>query len=455
MFLIIGLFLTFALGYLFIVLLDAKLGNYERLSLAAVIGLGLMTQLLFGLELLHIQYSTISILSSLLGIDLFLLLISFRKVIRLEGNFNEKLLRKWGRSLKEFPRIEKVFFFGLLLLIMSAFIRALYWPVWYWDSLALYDYRARIFTAVGGIAKSAVLSSLPMHSYPPMTSLAHTFIYILGGGGANPQLIYPFFYLALIATFYASLRKYCQRWASLLVTLSLASTPLFVEFSANAYTNLPYAFYFGMGTVYLYRFIKEGGWALLVLAGVLLGLSGWTRSPTEQFFAVDLLILTAVCFWKRKYFLAPIILTFLFVVLALPWRVYVADVLRLAPVSAEVTNAMSSGLSQPLDLGKLLTVIVLLLGSIKTVSGTSLTLVILVSVFFPKSVRKNFLLFLIIFLNFAILAAGSYSFSISWEDWKDSIANSADRLSMIFPPIALYYSAINIPPFLNKLKGGR
>lgn len=447
MYLVFGMLLTFFAGYLLLITLKARLNPYELLVLSVVVGLGLMTQLLFLLEILNISFSIINIFLSLIVINFVLSLLNRKRILSIKvGGFMINIKGCWN-WLYGLSRTEKVMVIGLIFLILSAFARAFYWPVYYWDALALYDYRARIFTAAEGIAKSSEISSLPLHSYPPMTSLAHTFVYLLGGNLANPQFIYPLFYLAFIGTFYFSLKKYCQRGVSLFMTLFLASIPMFVEFAANAYTNLPYAFYFSIGTIYLYRFFKEEKIYLLLISSILIGLSGWTRSPTEQFFVVNLMVLILWCFTKRKFLLSPLIFASIFSLLAMPWRVYVSHVLHLDATAREVTDALNAGLTKMIDPEKFITVLFLLWGSIKNVSGIVILLVLISIIIFPRKSRKNIYLLIILIFNVLVFIGGSYAFSLSWPDWKDSITNSSNRLSMIFSPVALYYLAIIFPAF--------
>lgn len=450
MILLLGLFFTAVLGFLIITILKRGLVSYEKAGLIIVIGLGLMTKLLFILDILKIKYSPTSIIISLLIVDLGILLCIRHKIFNSLKDFSlpspKNLLILW-HSLSF---LEKGIVAGILFLLSSTAIEAVYWPVWLWDAIALYDYRGKLFADAGGIFPSMALSSILLHTYPPMTSLAHTFVYVLGGKLANPQFIYPLFYIALLLTFYASVRKYCPRWISLMMSLFLLSIPAFIGFAANAYTNLPYAFYFGMGTVYLYRFMKEERWSILVIAGLLLGFAGWTRTPTEQFFLVNLFVLIVWSLWKRKLYFAPIILTLLFVVLSIDWRIYVATVMKLPAVGTEVTGAVSLGISSAIDLSRLINVCALLIKSISPINGGALFLILLVPIISIKSFKENFWLLCVIFGNLALFAAGSYMFSLSWPDWKDSITNSADRLSMIFPPITLYYLSITIPYFRSQ-----
>lgn len=448
-FLFIGLILTFFLGFFFILLVAPKLKRLEQAALGWVIGLGFVTQELFLLSILNINYSIFAVLGLLLiGVVALGILVCQRFDFKIHLKPSLRYWFSWARYwFEELSLLDQILLIMLAILVFGAFIKAIFWPVYYWDALALYDYRAKIFFEAGGIAKSLALSSIHLNIAPPMTSLAHTFVYILGGKDANPQFIYPLFYLVLLITFYVSLRKYCQRWASLLFTFFLASIPFFVEFAANAYTNLPYAFYFGMGTVYLYRFSRERDRGLLIISGVLLGLAGWTRSPTEQFFLANLAVLILYCLWERKYYWAPLLLTFIFVILAFIWRIYLVYGLQLPSIHQEVIQAF--GVVAIIDLERFLTVIRLLTRSIKSVSGTSIVLAFLVSLFFPRTAKKNIFLFLLFFSNFSIFVLGSYAFSLSWVDWKDSILNSANRLSMFLPPFVLYYVAVSAPGFLK------
>lgn len=442
MLILFGLVLTIILGSLVLTLLRAKLNIFEHALLGITIGLGLVTQILFILDIIQVKYSVASVLTTLVIVDGILVLLTYRRVISFISNVkihsvNKNMLNRGMLNFNTGICLAIAFF------ITGAFVKSLFWPVWLWDALALYDYRGKIFFDAQGIADSINISSLAPHSYPPMTSLAHTFIYILGGINANPQFIYPLFYLSLLVIFYITLKRECSTRVSLIITLFLTTIPAFVSFAANAYTNLPYAFYLGIGSVYLYRFIKEQNISLLIISGILMGLAGWTRSPTEQFFIANVLTVTIWCLVKRKFVYAPVLLVLIYSLFAIPWRIYTVEVLQVDAVSSEVTNALQAGMSNPIDIGRFFTVLYLLWGSIKNVSGYILVMVLVSTMLFTKASKRNFYLFAILIINLGIFLGGSYLFSLSWVDWKDSIRNSADRLSMIFAPIALYYLAIN------------
>lgn len=445
------IFLTLLLGILVVFPITSTWRFLERIALSWVLGLGFLTQGLFVLSLLNIDFSAFSISALLLTVDAILLVVKknkiFRKSILIDSITNLKLNQ--ARLTKETSIPEYLLFGFIIFLLISVFITALYWPVYYWDALALYDYRARIFTEAGGIAKSVAISSLPLHTYPPLTSLAHTFVYVLGGKYANPQYIYPLFYLALLITFYSSLRCYCRRSISLIFTSFLAVIPSFIEFASNAYTNLPYAFYYGMGTVYFFRFIQRKEKADLIISGLLLGFSGWTRSPTEQFFIMNIFVLLLWCIRQKKSFSAPAYLTLSFLLLAIPWRVFTYFVLKSSPIATEISKAVEAGIRNPFNFERFFTTIALLLKSMKGITLESLALVVIILVLFPKMITKNIYLLVILLGNLAIFVLGAYFFSLSWEDWKDSILNSANRLSMFMVPITLYFAAISVPTFLK------
>ncbi len=304
MILVLGLFLTFSLGLGFTLWITPNLEKLERVVLAWVIGLGFATQDLFLLAVLNIRYSVLSLSLFLVLENLFLWYLIRQKIkLKIKFKFSfSSLVSSTRYWLEELSLADQILIVLFIVLVFGIFVRAIYWPVYYWDALAWYDYRAKIFFDAGGIAKAVSLASIPIHGSPPMTSLSHTLIYILAGKNANPQFLYPLYYVALLVVFYFSVRKYCFRWVSLLFTFVLASIPFFVEFASNAYTNLPYSFYFGAGIIYLYRFMQERDKGLLILSGILLGLSAWIRSPTEQFFIATLLVFMVWCSRQKMSF---------------------------------------------------------------------------------------------------------------------------------------------------------
>ncbi|MDP2860889.1 MAG: hypothetical protein Q8N98_04220, partial [bacterium] len=196
---LIGVILIVLFGSGLVFLINPEMENKERLALGWTIGLGFITQWLFLLSVFNIRYSIPSVLLPLIAGDLFLLFLAIKKT-KIRPRFGFLKLQKY--SLKHlfgrFSRSEQVLIILLAVLFFGSLIKALFWPVYYWDALAWYDYRAKIFFEAGGIASSMILASIPLHGAPPMTSLAHTFIYILGGENANPQFIYALFYLALL-----------------------------------------------------------------------------------------------------------------------------------------------------------------------------------------------------------------------------------------------------------------
>jgi 4-amino-4-deoxy-L-arabinose transferase-like glycosyltransferase len=406
------------------------------------------------MSIVNIKYSAFSVITILAIVDATLFTLGRRR-ITINLNLKKLITRGIFQAYQSFRQLsfwERVMISLIVILLISAFSRALYWPIYYWDALALYDYRAKIFYEAGGIAQSLNLASTFFNIIPPMTSLAHTFFYIIGSEELNVQFIYPFFYLGLILSFFLSVRKFCYRQIALLFTLLLASIPMFFEFSANAYTNLPFAFYFGMGTVYLYRFMQESERGYLFISGLFLGLAGWTRAPTEQFLLVNILVLSLWCFTRRKYFWSPVILLFGYLLFSLPWRIYLNYGLHLPAVQLEIVQAVQAGLNFNLGLDRIINVIRLVIDATKGVCGGSIFLAMLAVVLYPKAARQNIYLLLFLVINFLIFILGSYAISLVWAHWEESIMNSGNRLSMFIPPIALYFTAITSSPFLKKIK---
>ena len=106
-------------------------------------------------------------------------------------------------TLASLGSIEKLLISLIVGLILFSVIENYIWPVTDWDSLALYDYRARLLADTGnfldGIRRNYFLQ------YPPFTSLLHMIFYLMKITQA--KLWYSFLYTGFVATFYAILRR--------------------------------------------------------------------------------------------------------------------------------------------------------------------------------------------------------------------------------------------------------
>lgn len=162
-----------------------------HLGVSFPIGMGILTWLFYLTNLFGIRFSVYSLffVFSITGILLFFLsynhFISFLSGLWLVS----KYYWKKEKSLQEYLLI-----FLIIFLCLASLVYTIYWPVYAWDSLALYDFRARSFAQSGYMSEA--IESGYFWSYPLMTSVSHTLFYLLGID--NPQFIYTFFYISII-----------------------------------------------------------------------------------------------------------------------------------------------------------------------------------------------------------------------------------------------------------------
>jgi uncharacterized membrane protein len=63
--------------------------------------------------------------------------------------------------------------------------------------------------------------------------------------------------------------------------------------------------------------------------------------------------------------------------------------------------------------------------------------------------KKNLIFLSIVAVNFLVLYAGTYLFSLMFKEWRE-IPDSASRMSMFFPPLMIYYIALVLRGILDK-----
>jgi len=258
---VLGLLFPIALGLVISLLLNLEINGLERIALAYGLGCSLLTLGMFFLNVLGIEFSVINTIVLLSGILIISLVYLKRK-----NRFGYSSLRKLNlfqgkRKIRvPFSAFEKIMIALLVFFAVSNVIIALYWPVRNFDPVTTYDFRARVFAetkfipeAVQRIRYSVFLRGYAdsVFPYPPMTSLLHTWLYL--SGWASPKIFYPLLLISLATIFYFCLRDYAPRYHCLLFSVILISTPLMYEHATGVYTNFPFAFYFGVGTLYIYR----------------------------------------------------------------------------------------------------------------------------------------------------------------------------------------------------------
>jgi hypothetical protein len=417
---------------------------WGRLGLSYLLGIGLFTLIMFVANILGLRFSLQNIFVLLLPLLLVLVLLQRRKVRNLWLDLV---------SIVKNPHLdfsEKIMVGVMAFLVVSSFIYTFYWPVYMWDSLVLYDFRAHIFST-SGFMKEAFVNAY-YTGYPLLTSLAHTIVYLARGG--YPQIFDSLFYFSLGLCFYGLLREFLSRKLSLLFTLILfLSSPLYYH-STTSYTNLAYTAYISLGALYLYLWDKKKRVGYLILSALLVGLSTWTRS-VEPFWLAVLFIVFVVSVYRKKIWNILIYSLFFFPIHE-AWKVFQASLRGTdASTTGEIAQNISL-LSNILNFGRWREVfiylyrdVVLPWGAISTAFALSIF-----SLFLLKKVKEQFLIFFITFIFLVVMLLGTFAFSFTASNWSlTGIDDAAQRLSMLFYPLLVCCIAkVSSEISLNKRK---
>lgn len=443
---LITILVSLIFGYSFLRLIKVKNLLWPEIwALSYGLGIGFLTLVIYYLNILGLQFSFLKIALPIIVIASVLLFTPKK-----DFKFKRKKIFKFFQILRleflELTILEKLLTLAALFLFIFHIFRAVHWPVFYWDAIALYDFRSHAWFLDGSIYKTAITYNYPAHPYPPLTSLAHLFSYLLGAG--NPKLIYPAFYFSLLVSFFAGIWRFAGKFSAILFTFLLATSYFFVEFASGEYTNLPYAYYLSLGVIYLYLYIKGANQKFLPISGMLLGLSGFVRASGEPFLIAALLVLALHLILTKKPKFQLLWLIIPYVVITASWQLYLRFVLHTNPSPIDVPTLTSQNpiiLSEILNPNFLAGVWGVLWATISKTLGEVLVSAIVASLVFFAQVKKHFYLFSLIVLNLIFFIVAAFAFSFVWPTWEALIASSANRLMMFFISILLFYLAI-LPP---------
>ncbi len=420
-------------GGLLSVFIVERASMLERIGLSFLLGIGLTTLFTFYLSWMGMKItpSNISILLLvLLAISYLLCLFLKRKPEIFIPNF-----RKLYFSLNW---LERLILFVVILLFILSFILTIFYPVYAWDALALYDFRGKVIAELGYFVQRQSQFEYFAH-YPLLTSLTHTFIFIFGG--TNPQFTYSIYYMVFICIFFSQIKSDVGRLAAFISVLFLVTNPDIFQHSIISYTNLPYTVFYVVGVLYLYKALTSNRNNLIALSSILIGLSTWARSD-EPFWLTGSLLILIYSIYKKS--LLPIILySPIFLLIQRPWMTFVTNIFGQALSTTGQINLVGNALTSGIDIQRVGNILIYLYKNVVQSWGLiCMPFLIAVAINIKSGFNKNHtLLLIIIIINLLGLIAGAYVFSLNVPEWKD-IPDSASRLAMFFPSLMIYYTTL-------------
>lgn len=449
--LLLGLILPLFLGYAITLVVLPRMGLYERLALGYGLGFGFLTLGMFFLNVLGMSFSlrnTVVLICAIITVSLIYGAMKNRFIDQKRGGLHSSVDQK--KSTVPLCLFEKTVIGLIVFFLIADIILGAYWPVSWPDAVTLYDFRAKLLTRTLSFSEAASLKiAVPNYVLvirPPMTSLAHTWLYLWGW--ENAKVFYPLCLVALALIFYFSLKDYVPRYHSLLFILILVTTPIIYSYSHHAYLSFPITFYFSVGTLYLYRWISEQKRGFLCLAGIFLGLSSWIRSDSLIFFIGYFIILTCFSFSRKKYF-TPFAFAIPYFLIEPLWGIYIKEVLHYRAGSSQ-DLFVSQGLiwhfksswntyQTFFDMVQWRRVMEFLWTHIFVRFKLILGPLVLVSFLYVERIGKHRFLFFIILSNIGLFILGTYRYSIVTSRL---IWGSSERVFMITLPVIYYFMAL-------------
>jgi hypothetical protein len=433
------LIVLFFIGY-FLANLFIEKNSLLKIGLSYPLGVGLFTFFWFLFNLTGISYSRKSSLFLLLL--MYLVFFLLKKIFKKQVNFNSDM-RLSLATLKQENKDAKLLLLILGALVIFVFIANFYWPVKDWDSLVLYDFRAKLFTQSGGM-KEAIEQGY-FTAYPLLTSLSHALMYLWDS--PTPLPVYSLFYLSLLLVFYAGLvSAEVKKNLALTFTLVLAISSRIFEHSMWAYTNLPYLTYFFIGILLAYFGIKEKRNFYIYLSAIFIGLSTWTRFA-EPFWLVPAVLVVAIFIkekiWSAIFFYPAIIYSF-----RIPWMEFVK---KISGLEVATESALTGVITKATDVTwNNLSGVVIYFNEYVIQRFLLLFIMFAFALFYALKTKNLFKienLFFVFVIIFSIggVFYGTWIFSQTQSYWKE-IGDSVTRMSMFVIPLILFI----IPVILSK-----
>lgn len=435
---IIGIILTFYLGYSVVLLLNFKSTPVLRFAMSYLVGIGIQTLLMFYLAFCNIKLDLLNVSALIL---VFILTLNLIYYFVHKGFVHTHLAedvvtfyRNGLRAHKYLSILEKCVIYVIVLLFVFVVVQGFYWPVAGWDSIALYDFRAKVFSQTGYMWDA--IERGYFFGYPLMTSMMNTWVYLLGFN--YPRFMYSLVYVCFSIVFYSLVRLSTKRLNALLFTLILMISPQIFGHSFFDYTNMPYTTFFFVSTAFMYLFTKNKRYSDLIVSALMMGIATWVRS-TDPFWTVNLIVLVIWSIFNKK--VVPI---FVYIAIFLPiqqsWNYFLTSMSQVVSTQSIAVSAVSIIFGK-FDFVRLIQVSSFVLSVVGPMLYMYFILIIIALVRNVKSIKKYMYLNLLVFGNTALLFVGSYVFSYIWPGWS-LIGESLGRMSFVFIPLFLYYVSI-------------
>lgn len=267
-----------------------KLRPLESLCVSYGLGAGLVTAEMFCFYFFGIKYTISRILTPWLALVILNVFLYFRtKKTDLPADTGAT-----GHGNRVFISFLAV---CLAIEIAFTFFNAMIKPLEAYDAIAIYGIKSKIFYLARSVPSDYFVSlarALPHPDYPLNIPLFETYVYLFIGN-LNDQLvkmIFPLYYTAALGILYCAVRRFAGMAYALLFTFLMASVHHISAFAANAYADLPMAYYYFASAVFLFLWFRDTRKVpFLVISAFMSALAGWTKNEGLMYCLINFLMI--------------------------------------------------------------------------------------------------------------------------------------------------------------------
>jgi hypothetical protein len=268
------------LGILFVLLLLPRAELLEAAALGFGLGVAGLTWLLFLLSWAGIPLTpaTILILYGVLAAAALLLGIRLRRTAapapRLALAPSEKICEYAGWVL--------LGLLGLALMVVSVGL-----SYYYWDAMAIWSVKGYGIGLQASIFAARVWGAKGL-AYPLNIPLAISIFYRFDGDALpGSKLLFPAYYISLLAGLHLYFRSQkLPAWINWVAVFLIATIPLLLQYSLIGYANIPDAYYYALGLLWIGMGIAGADLRRAAVGSLLLAFTIWTRLEGLEFWLI-------------------------------------------------------------------------------------------------------------------------------------------------------------------------
>ncbi|HAR20774.1 MAG TPA: hypothetical protein DCR46_08925 [Cytophagales bacterium] len=285
------------LGYSMMSFLGKDFNIPFKIGVSMLVGLGMNAFWMFACDILHFPIH----LYLLLGLSMALAaLLSFKNKEVFKEDWSALQNTQIGFGQVNFSWL--FFFFVLCYMVYAISQKGLFWPITEYDSVAGYDYMAKMIAAEQKIKVSLFEYSIDSGTmarfiYPPLVATSYALPYLCGM--AMSKIMSIVYFVSLLFGFYGCLRYYTTHLAAIVGTLFMAATPEMFSHAALGLTNLPNAAYASIALISFFIWTEKKTKSWLVLSAVMMAFTLFSRSDSIVF-ALAVLVWLAYYSFKHK-----------------------------------------------------------------------------------------------------------------------------------------------------------